>query len=237
MKKTPGWRIQSLKAHEQLTGPDSKARMQGLMPGYAHQAVKLAMAACKVAGMAKKRWRDADDRKMMLRDVKTLRTVVDAAFDEIERGLRAGTSGHTGVRNQEAAELAYVERGMQGLLALALMEEAGELAEPLHAVATGRSTFEDEKKAIEEEQADLRIYLHVACETARIDHLAATESKSRAFHERRPDLFSPDTSRRKDGPVLSMRDIVAAYAVLEQEARIKQDEAADVAAKNGVTTK
>jgi NTP pyrophosphatase (non-canonical NTP hydrolase) len=207
-----GWRSQSLTAHRHLTGPSSKARAQGLMPGYAHQAARIAIAAGRLAGMAKKRWRDADDRRMMLREVKTLRSTIDAAFEEIERALRAGTPGHTGVRDQAAAERAYAERGLQGFLALALMEEASELAEPLHAVATGRSTFEAEEASIGEEQADLRIYLHVACETAGIDHVAATEAKSIAFAERLPDLFGPDAPKGERIPMRSMEETMAAYA-------------------------
>ena len=239
MRKQLGWRSQSLKAHDHLTGPASKARSQGLMPGYAHQAAKIAIAACRVAGMAKKRWRDGDDRRMMLREVKTMRTAIEAAFDEIERNLRAGTPGHTGVRDQAAAEKVYAERGMQGYLALALMEEAAELAEPLHSIATGRSTFEAEEAAICEEQADLRIYLHVTCETAHVDHVAATEAKSKAFAERLPELFGPNAPRPEARPVLSMEETMAAYATLQAEAVAKlkdggrDSKAAASAAQNG----
>lgn len=213
-KKTMGWRRQSLIAHEHLTGPGSKARAQGLMPGYAHQAMKIAIAGGRLAGMAKKRWRDADARRMMLREVKTLRSTIDNAFDEIERNLRAGTPGYTGVRDQAAAELAYAERGMQGFLALALIEEASELAEPLHALATGRSSFEDEEASIGEEQGDLRIYLHVACETARIDHVSATDAKSELFAQRLPELFGPDAPRRARATMLSPEQMMSIYAEL-----------------------
>lgn len=239
MKKETGWRSQSLKAHEHLTGPESKARAQGLMPGYAHQAAKIAIAAGRVAGMAKKRWRDGDDRRMMLREVKTMRSTIETAFDEIERNLRAGTPGHTGVRNQAAAERSYDERGMQGLIALALMEEAAELAEPLHSVATGRSSFDAEEASIGEEQADLRVYLHIMCETARVDHVPATEAKWRKFAAKLHQLFGPDAPRPKRKPVLSMEETLAAYATLHAEAvgKLKgsktQPQAAKPVAQNG----
>lgn len=213
-KRTAGWRWRSIVAHAHLTGPGSKARTQGLMPGYAHQAMKIALAGGRLAGMAKKRWRDADPRRMMLREVKVLRSTINDAFDEIERNLRSGTPGHTGVRDQDAAQAAYDDVGMQGFLALALVEEAAELAEPLHAVATGRSTFERERGSIEEEQADLRIYLHVACETARIDHVAATDAKSEAFALRLPELFGPDAPKRPKVPMLTPQQTMSIYAEL-----------------------
>ena len=214
-----GWRLRSVQAFRHLTKPGSKAHDQGLMPGFAHQALTIAIAGGKVAGMAKKRWRDGDARRMMLREVSTLRSTIDRAFDELERGLRAGVPGHTGVRDREAAQTAYDAHGMLGIHALALVEEAAEFAEPLHAVATGRSTADAEATALREEQADLRINLHLACEAMAIDHLSATDEKFDRFAARIPELFGPGAPKPDKRPMLSMEQTMAAYAHSQKEAK------------------
>lgn len=230
-----GWRQRSILAHEHLTGPKSKARSQGLMPGYAHQALRVAIAGGKLAGMAKKRWRDEEPRRMGLRDVMKLRTEINDALDEIERNIRAGTPGHTGVRDQSEAERAYAERGMLGFLSLAMIEESAELAEPLHAVATGRSTFEAEESSIEEEQADVRIYLHVVCETSRIDHLHSTDAKSEAFAERLPELFGPDAPKREVVPMRSHEEMKIICSQLLEPSHRKTRMLREAASREGET--
>jgi NTP pyrophosphatase (non-canonical NTP hydrolase) len=174
-----GWKSQS-------TGVGSVARREGLMPGYAHQSYMIAMAAGRLAGMAKKRWRDGDPSRMDLKEVQILRGRIDSAFEEIERVLKEGGPGRTGVRDHDAAEAAYEDQGLIGHLGLALMEEAAELAEPIHEVATGRASFSERRPAIESEAADVRTYLHLTDTLLSIDPVGTTQTKWQAFMERMP---------------------------------------------------
>jgi hypothetical protein len=206
------WRAQTLDIHRHLTGQDSKARAEGLMPGYADHAFTIALAACKLAGMAKKRWRDASKQRMMLRDVKVLRTRIDASFDKLEALLRDGGPGRSGVRAMDEAHAAYGDHGLLGFLAIAMMEEAGELAEPLHAIATGRSSPDAEREHVAEESSDVRMYMHLVTESLSIDADAATERKSAGNRARMPEFFDPRNKPKVE--VLTPEEVARAVATL-----------------------
>jgi len=182
-----GWKGQSILIFRHLTGPKSTAREEGLMPGYAHQAYRIAMAAGQLAGMAKKRWRDGSPARMMPRDVQVLRSRIVDALDDLDRILAGPGSGHTGVRDREMAEDAYEAHGLVGHLGLCLMEEAAELAEPIHAVATGRASMSEERVHIGKESADVRTYLHLADTLFATDPVSTTQAKWEEFLERMPE--------------------------------------------------
>ena len=157
------------------------------MPAYAHQAYRIALAAGQLAGMAKKRWRDGAKDRMTSQDVRMLRTRINDAFDDLEKLLDSGLPGQTGVRDRDAADEAYDANGLIGHLGLSLMEEAAELAEPIHAVATGRSTMEEQKVHIAAESADLRTYLHLTDTMLGTEPVSTTQAKWEVFLSRMPE--------------------------------------------------
>lgn len=182
-----GWKGQSILIFKHLTGARSTARSEGLMPGYAHQAYRIALAAGQLAGMAKKRWRDGSAERMTPQEVRKLRTRINDAFDDLEKMLDSGLPGQTGVRDRDAAEDAYDDHGLMGHLGLCLMEEAAELAEPIHSVATGRSAIEKEMQNVRNESADLRTYLHLTDTMFATDAVSTTQAKWEEFLSRMPE--------------------------------------------------
>jgi hypothetical protein len=157
------------------------------MPGYAHQAYRIALAAGTLAGMAKKRWRDGSPERMTIQDVRRLRNRIVDAFDDLERTIDSGGPGRTGVKDQDAAEDVYEAHGLVGHLGLCMMEEAAELAEPIHAVATGRSAMTDMKASISKESADVRTYLHLSDTLFGVDPVSTTQAKWEEFLARMPE--------------------------------------------------
>lgn len=182
-----GWKGQSILIFRHLTGPRSTARAEGLMPGYAHQAYRIALAAGALAGMAKKRWRDGSAERMTIQDVRRLRNRIVDAFDDLERTVDSTGPGRTGVKDQDAAEDVYEAHGLVGHLGLCMMEEAAELAEPIHAVATGRAAMSDMRTSISAESADVRTYLHLSDTLFGVDPVSTTQAKWEEFLARMPE--------------------------------------------------
>ncbi len=205
-----GWRAQSIGVFRHLTRPGSAARTEGLMPGYAACAYRIAMAAGRVAGMAKKRWRDADEARTDLKEIRRLRSRIDDAFADIERALSDKVAGRTGVRDVAASEDVYETNGLVGIIGLSLMEESAELAEHIHAVATGHSSMDERRERIGDEAADLRTWLHLADTMLDIESMTATQRKWGRFMATMPDEVVESLMPK----LLTKEQVNAAYAAV-----------------------
>jgi len=173
-----GWKGQSILVNRHLTSPMSPARAIGLMPSFAHHALGVVKAATRVAGMAKKRWRDSDPSRMTLEDVREMRQAMNASFDALEAALVQSTSADgTCVVDEASAARNYDQFGMTGITALALVEEAGELSDPLHALALGAAGVMNVQSAIRDEAADVRTWLHLLDTAMGIDPVSTTQDK------------------------------------------------------------
>jgi hypothetical protein len=171
-----GWKGQSIMVQARLTDASSKARAIGLMPAFAHHTLAMMMNAAKIAGMAKKRWRDGDVGGMTIEDVRRLRSEMDRAFDGLEACLQGDPNADV-ITDRASAEHNATQHGMIGLTALAVVEEAGELSEPLHALALGATGPLDVRSSIQDEAADLRTWLHLVDTSMGIDPVATTQDK------------------------------------------------------------
>lgn len=173
-----GWKGQSILVNKGLTEEGSPARACGLMPAFAHHVLGIARNASQVAGMAKKRWRDRDHARLTLEDVRAIRASMDASFDALEACLEDGRDpDETCIVDADAAADNAGAYGMSGITALAIVEEAGELAEPLHALALGTSGPFDVQQAIRDEAADVRTWLHLVDTAHGIDPVSTTQDK------------------------------------------------------------
>lgn len=211
MSSITRWKAQSLQLHRHLTGPHSNAAKLGLLPLFAHIAYRISASAAAVAGMAKKAWRDNNPSTLDLEKVRALRQQINAAFDQLEETI-AQRIDHTPsaltAATAPAAEAAYAAHGNLALLALALMEEAGELAEPLMSVAAGQQSLAQALPSISAESADLRIYLHIASERAGVCPETSTTAKWAIVQTRYPaSAFLPV-------PRISLRDAHSAQMSL-----------------------
>lgn len=202
------WRGQSLVGHEYFTGPQSKADADGHMPVYAHAAYRIASAGAQIAGMAKKRWRDQDAERMRPDDIASLRREIDSAFEELEAAMRLGTDRAQVLAEPAKAQASFVTFGRLGYLALANMEEAGELARPLHSLAVGAGDPAEHRREAGEEAADVRVYLHVTSESLRLNQTTTTEAKWTSVQNRWPEIFGRD-ARRGDRPKVDMQAAIS----------------------------
>lgn len=173
-----GWKGQSILVNRGLTCEGSPARTIGLMPAFGHHALEIVRAASRLAGMAKKRWRDADLERMTLSEVRALRAAMNDSFDALEACLSGGEGAEAThvVDAETAADNARIY-GMSGITALAIVEEAGELAEPLHALALGTPDPLDAHRSIKDEAADVRTWLHLIDTAHGIDPVSTTQDK------------------------------------------------------------
>lgn len=208
------WRGQSLFGHAFLTGPESKAEADGHMPFYADAAIRIASAAAAVAGMAKKRWRDQDRRKMSLASVKRLRAEIDCAFAELEQALEGEPDPECAVINPAKATASFQTFGRLGYLALANLEEAGEIARPLHALAIGAGDPVTCRRDASDAAAAVRITLHVTSESLRINPSTTTEAKWGTIQQRYPEIFA--TGKKSPPPAINMSSAVAGLAQPER---------------------
>lgn len=207
------WRSQSLIGHEFFTGKDSRAAEDGHMPAYAENAFRIATAGAAIAGLAKKRWRDGGDDRMTLERVRQLRAESDKAFAALEAGLECGGDTASAVLNPAKAEASFATFGRLGYLALANIEEAGELAQPLHALAIGSGDPATALRDAAEEAADVRVYLHVTSESLRINQTTSTDRKWAVVQARWPHIFAP-RARQHVAPV-DMKAAIAGLIRLE----------------------
>lgn len=189
------WKAQSLQFHRHLTGPDSNAARQGILPAFAHLAFVIASCGGAVAGMAKKSWIAGNQKDLSIDRVRSLRTRINAAFDQLEAIIARGDKVPVSAvrpENLDLAEATYDLHGNFAILALAAMEEASELAVPLMSVADGSKTLEKAKPEIDFESADVRINLHIISEKARICAERSTTEKWLLIRERHPEeAFQP----------------------------------------------
>lgn len=201
------WKGQSLQLHRNLAGPDSPAvKRHGILPLYVQLAFIIASSAGAVAGLAKKAWRDHDPKRIPISRVRALRARINTAFDRLEAAVEDGigqpTSAILPAHAVQARE--NLERhGNLGFLAIALMEEAAELAVPLMKISEGTHTLTEAKPEIDFESADLRINLHLVSEAARVCSESSTSAKWRIVRERFPDeafAFARPSEAPTDAP-------------------------------------
>jgi NTP pyrophosphatase (non-canonical NTP hydrolase) len=211
-----GWKAQSLLVHNHLTRPASKARAEGIMPLYASLALKIAGAAARVAGMAKKRWRDGDATRMNLIEIRLVRRLIDQAFEDLEREMLTRQDSRPAETNPSKAGETAKSYGLLGLTALALMEEAGELAEPLAKVAAGASDLPTIRRSIEDEAADLRTWLHLVDNTIGIDPVGTTQAK----WDRSSAKLGPAVDEALSPQKLDQSSATASLVALARKARI-----------------
>lgn len=184
------WKAQSLQFHRHVSGPESKAVQQGLLPAFAHLAFVIASCGGAIAGMAKKSWRDDNRKELNIDRVRTLRSRINTAFDQLEAIILRGDKKPVSAIRPENAELAKASFDLHGnfaMLALAAMEEASELAVPLMSVADGSKTLMQARPELDFESADVRINLHIISEQARICPESTTTSKWAMIQERYPE--------------------------------------------------
>ena len=184
------WKAQSLQFHRHLTGPESKAARQGILPTFAMLAFVIASCGAKVAGMAKKRWISDDRDQLTITRLREMRDQINAAFDQLEQDiLQANPIPASAIRmeNMNLAEATYDLHGNFAMLALAVMEEAAELAVPLISVAEGARTLEKARAEIDPESADVRINLHIISEQVGISAESSTTAKWAEIRERHPE--------------------------------------------------
>jgi hypothetical protein len=183
------WKGQALQFYRYITGPQSKAARQGLLPVYAHLAFVIATSAGALAGMAKKAWRDDDPKAMPLDRIRSLRVRINRAFDQLEAVAAQKRSDPVSAilpENATQAASNYERHGNFALLALSTMEEAAELAVPLMRVAEGARTLREAKPEIDFESADLRVNLHIVSENAGVCAETTTSAKWALVRERFP---------------------------------------------------
>lgn len=195
------WKGQSLMLFKHLTSPSSEGAKQGLLPLYAKLAHVIAASAGEIAGMAKKAWRDNDFGRIPLDTVRSIRSRINAAFDQLEEALEPGgpaLSSAIEPENEDAAQSVYEGRGNFAILSLCIMEEASELAVPLMQVAEGSRSFDDAKQDIDDEASDLQIYQHITTVQASIPEKAAGIKWGRV-RERFPEVFSPANDTKRKG--------------------------------------
>lgn len=208
MSRVPvrGWKGQSILVHRHMTGPDSPARRQGVMPAFAEAALSVALPIGRLVGLAKKRWRDGDASRLDVDAVRRLRSEINEALDRLETIVASDTD--TG--ELPAARDAYARHGLAGLVALGLVEEACEVAEPIAAVVSGNRTTDEARREIEDEAADLRTYLHLADDAFSIDPVGSGQRKWEEFLARLPDGGREALTPRK----LDQTQIAASMAAL-----------------------
>lgn len=184
------WKGQSLQVHRFMTGPDSGARRHGIFPRYAQLALSIARVGARVAGFAKKAWINEKPEHLDLDRLRIARAEINHAFDKLEELIQRDNFALVSAieeRHVNLAEAVYQARGNLGILALGHIEEAGELAEPLHLLATGQIEMRKALPQIENEAADVRIYLHITSEAMRICAESTTGRKWAEVRERFPD--------------------------------------------------
>lgn len=214
-----GWKAQSLLVHNHLTRPASKARAEGIMPLYASLALKISGAAARVAGMAKKRWRDGDTSRMNLIEIRLVRKLIDQAFEDLEREMLTRQDGRPAEDNPSKAGQTAEAYGLLGISALALIEEAGELAQPLAKAATGAADLCAVRSAIEDEAADLRTWLHLVDNTIGIDPVGTTQSK----WDRSSAKLGPAVNEALSPRKLDQTSAVASMAAMAAKTRIARN--------------
>jgi hypothetical protein len=189
------WKAQSLQFHRHLTGPDSNAARQGILPAFANLAFVIASCGGAIAGMAKKSWIAGSQKELNIDRVRSLRSRINAAFDQLELIILRGDKVPVSAirpENDDLAAATYDLHGNFAILALAAMEEASELAVPLMAVADGTKTLEKAKPEIDFESADVRINLHIISEKASVCSERSTTEKWMLIRERHPEeAFQP----------------------------------------------
>lgn len=153
------------------------------MPAFAEAALAVALPIGRLVGLAKKRWRDDDASRLDVETVRRIRIEINAALDNLENSLLTG--GDTPDRC--GAQEAYARHGLVGLVALGLVEEACEVAEPIADVALGRRSTDATRREIEDEAADLRTYLHLTDDAFSIDPVGSAQRKWEQFLSRLPD--------------------------------------------------
>lgn len=185
------WKAQALLFHRNLTAENSHAADQGLLPVYAHLAYTIAANACAVAGLARKSWRDADKKALTLSRIRSLRSRINTAFDQLEATLQKTGKPVSAIRpdNKKQASENSDKHGNIALLALSALEDAGNLATPLMHVASGEKSLSEAKPEIEFSSADVRVNLHIICENARVCPETSTRLKWMLQRDRYPETF------------------------------------------------
>src|SRR3546814_15057287 len=139
------WKAQSLQFHRHLTGPESVASRQGILPLFAKLEFVIASCGGAVASMAKKRWLSGNSDMMTIARLQEIRNEINAAFDQLELEILGNDPVPvTGIlsENVELAEATYDLHANFAVLALAAMEEAAELAITVMTIAAGSQTLE-----------------------------------------------------------------------------------------------
>ncbi|QAY80161.1 hypothetical protein [Sphingosinicella sp. BN140058] len=185
-----GWKAGALQLHRWLTGPSSNAEARfGHWPYFAQSAFEAASAAAGIAGKAKKLWRDGNANALTVKDIQEARNQINLALGMLEMLVAQDDLATSAITSDNAAEAdaTYASHGNFGLLALGHLEEAGELAEHLAAVAAGRVSLANALPSIGAEAADVRMYHQVTCEQALIPTEASTAAKWAIVQSRFPE--------------------------------------------------
>lgn len=149
-----GWKARSILFHRHMTRPESDMRARGLFPAHARHALDAALAIGHLVGLSKKHWRDGDARPINVSDIEKARVLMNEALDKM---LDAVLNPQPAKENKKALD-AYDKHGLIGLLAIGLVEEACEAAEPIALIAEGSKTFDDIREDVEDELSDVRMY-------------------------------------------------------------------------------
>ena len=202
-----GWKARSILFHRYMTRPESDMRARSLFPDHARHALDAALAVGRLLGFSKKHWRDGDVRPLSVEQVEEARAAVNAALDRMADAIRNPEP----VEENADALQAYDRHGLIGLLAIGMVEEACELAEPVARVAQGLTTFDDARREIEDESADVRMYHVMTDDSFGIDINFTTQRKNDETLSRFPEAaeaaFNPP---RLDDEVIarSMKSIL-----------------------------
>ena len=178
-----GWKARSILFHRYMTRPESDMRARGLFPDHARHALDAALAVGRLLGFSKKHWRDGDVRPLSVEQVEEARNAVNDALDRMANAIRDPKA----VNENSNALNAYDRHGLIGLLAIGMVEEACELAEPMARVAQGLTTYDDARREIEDESADVRMYHVMTDDSFGIDINTTTQRKNDETLSRFPE--------------------------------------------------
>lgn len=178
-----GWRARSILFHRYMTRPDSDMRARGLFPAHARHALDAALAIGHLVGLSKKHWRDGNARPINVADIEKARVLMNEALDSMSDAV---LNPQPTKENKKALE-SYDKHGLIGLLAIGLVEEACEAAEPIARIAEGSATFEDLREEVEDELSDVRMYHAMVDDSFGIDINTTTLRKNDKTLARHPE--------------------------------------------------
>ena len=178
-----GWKARSILFHRYMTKSDSPMRARGLFPAHARHALDATLAVGYLLGLSKKHWRDGEERPLTLEAVQKAREATNAALDRLEDEIRNPT---TPDENEKALE-SYARHGLIGLLAIGLVEEACEAAEPIAQIADGTSTYNEVRREVEDELYDVRMYHAMVDDAFNIDINMTAQRKNDETLARHPE--------------------------------------------------